>query len=498
MNKRLTALLMAVLMFSSAALSCGDSGGAAPAATTAPEAAAVETVPEETAPPLLDELPEDLDLGGMTIRCYGRVAGHYDELSVDEMNGEVINDAVYTRDLNVEQRLNCEIEDNLIKGGGDYDAYNVLKTTVQAGSDDFDLFINNSYTSATASADGFFVEISQMSYIDRDKPYWSQGYNWSASNGGQQYLVTGKGFLGFYRSMCATVFNKSMFERYGVDMPYQTVLDGLWTVDAQIDLAKKFYADLNGDGAKDETDNYGYVTNAVRDTGINDGFWASLDLRVMGKDEDGWYCPAFEAEKFTSAIDKLLALIYSDGSGTFGESMNDSPVAKIFYDGRAAMRNASVGFAEAGDTRNMEDDYGFLPMAKASEEQSEYYSLDQDQFIVYGVPLTVPEDRTESMGIFIEAFASESYATVRPAYYEIALTQKYMNDEESIMMLDIVTNSMLVDPAILYLVMSPINIYFLRDLINKGTNTAASDYAKKEKSFLKFIEKVNKAYGFEG
>ena len=98
---------------------------------------------------------------------------------------------------------------------------------------------------------------------------------------------------------------------------------------------------------------------------------------------------------------------------------------------------------------------------------------------------------------FIEAYASESYATVRPAYYEIALTQKYMNDEESVRMLDIVTNSMLVDPAILYLVMSPVNIYFLREIINKGTNTAASDFAKKEKSFIKFIDKVNKAYGKE-
>ena len=497
MKLRAAALLLAALMLASSAISCGEAKDAPSAGTTA-QAQTAETVPEETTSPLLDDLPDDIDLGGMNIRCFGRVSSSRgDEVSVEEMNGEVINDAVYTRNLNVEQRLNCKITDNLIKGGGDYDAYNELKVTVQAGSDDFDLFVNNSYTSATASADGFFVEISQMEHIDREKPYWSQGYNWSASNGGRQYLLTGSGFLGFYRFMCATVFNKSMFARYDVALPYQTVIDGLWTVDAQIDLAKKFYADLNGDGVKDEGDNYGYVTNAVRDTGINDGFWASLDLRVIGKDEDGWYCSVFDAEKFSIAIDKLLGLIYSDGSGTFGEKLNDTPVGDIFFQGRAAMRNASVGFAESANARNMEDDYGFLPMAKATEEQKEYYSLDQDQFIVYGVPLTVSADRIESLGAFIEAYASESYATVRPAYYEIALTQKYMNDEESVRMLDIVTNSMLVDPAILYLVMSPVNIYFLREIINKGTNTAASDFAKKEKSFIKFIDKVNKAYGKE-
>jgi ABC-type glycerol-3-phosphate transport system substrate-binding protein len=386
----------------------------------------------------------------------------------------------------------------LLVDGSDYDAFNIMRDTTAAGSDDYDLFINNSYTTAQLAAEGNFIDLTGVEYVDLEKPYWSQGYNWSSSVGGHQYLATGKGFLGFYRSICITCFNKSLFQRFGVEEPYAKVLEGAWTVDYQNSVASLFYEDLNGNGVRDEADRYGYVTNGVRDTGINDGFWAALDLRLVGKDEEGWYIPTMDLDKFSSAIDKLLALLYGDGSGRFGEAMNDTPTLKCFTEGRAAMINNFLNFAESGRAREMEDDYGILPMAKSSEDQSEYYALDQDQFIVYGIPLTVPEDRIDKIGIFLEAYASESFAVVRPAYYEIALSQKYANDRESVEMLDLVTNSVYVDPAILYLTMSPINIYFLRDLIAGGQNTTASSYAKVEKTFRKFLEKLNKLYGMEG
>ena len=118
--------------------------------------------------------------------------------------------------------------------------------------------------------------------------------------------------------------------------------------------------------------------------------------------------------------------------------------------------------------------------------------------IVYGLPVTLPEDRIDSIGIFLEAFASESYANVKPAYYETALTEKYMNDEESKQMLNLITDSLYIDPAILYIGMSPINVNTLRSLLSKGENTIASTLAKQEKSMQKFIDKINKAYGAEG
>ena len=61
-----------------------------------------------------------------------------------------------------------------------------------------------------------------------------------------------------------------------------------------------------------------------------------------------------------------------------------------------------------------------------------------------------------------------------------------------------VTDSLYIDPAILYLSMSPINVNTLRTLLSKGENNIASTLAKQEKSMQKFIDKVNKAYGSVG
>ena len=101
------------------------------------------------------------------------------------------------------------------------------------------------------------------------------------------------------------------------------------------------------------------------------------------------------------------------------------------------------------------------------------------------------------LGIFMEAFAAESYATVKPAYYEIALTAKYVNDADSAAMLDIITNNVYVDPAILYLSIMNFNVMTLRDILGSGQNTAASRIASMQKQFQTNLDKINEAYGKE-
>ena len=86
---------------------------------------------------------------------------------------------------------------------------------------------------------------------------------------------------------------------------------------------------------------------------------------------------------------------------------------------------------------------------------------------------------------------------MKPAYYEIALTAKYVNDEESSAMLDIITNNVYVDPAILYLSIMNFNVMTLRDILGSGQNTSASRIASMQKQFQTNLDKINEAYGKE-
>ena len=489
-NRPAAALLSAAIL-SSALFACGESARpSSPSETKQNSGGDVSAETSVTESPYLASLPADTDLGGIEVRVTGYVdeASNGNELSVDELNGEVINDAVFTRNLNVEQRLNVKIKPNVTP---DWTKAGEIKTVIQSGSDEFDVYFARSSVCFDLSLNGMLLDVYKVDGIDSAKPYWSQGFIEAASINNRLYVLTGPMSLGFYRYMMIEVFNKDMFKRTGIDMPYQAVLDGKWTLDYQNSLASSFYIDINGDGNKDESDQYGFVTRMMNDTSINDGYWSSLNIRTLAKDEDGYYIPAIDAGHISEAFDHLLALM--KGDGTAGMCTFDDDIYRRFNNGLAAMSNARLYVVEGGDFRGMEDDYGILPMPKATEAQDSYYTLAQDQFICYGLPITIAEDRADSIGIFLEAFASESYATVKPAYYEVALTEKYMNDEESKQMLNLVIDSLYIDPSIYF--GTPINIYLLRNMLVKGENNAASEIAKNENAMATFVDKLNAAYG---
>ncbi len=166
-----------------------------------------------------------------------------------------------------------------------------------------------------------------------------------------------------------------------------------------------------------------------------------------------------------------------------------------FNEGLSAMTVARLHVVEEGRFLEMEYEYGIIPMPKANEAQPDYYSYDQDQFLVYGIPKSVPVEEAEDMGMFLEAYASESYNTIKPAYYETALTVKYVNDAESAAMLDMIVEGMTIDPANMYLGMITFNApSLLRDILMKNENTAASMIASSKASVQTNIEKINEAY----
>lgn len=492
----LSALLASLLLCNGCLTGCGsntEETTAAPAVSSPEAETPAETEPEDPWP---DDLPEKMDLDGRTMRIMVRTEDFAsNEIAVEEMTGEVINDAVFTRNSNVCDRLNVNIEQELTRGGADNSASQALTNLVTAGSDDFDLFCSNSYTTVLLAVNGILTELTQLEHLDLTKEYWSQGFNETASIGGKQYICTGPMALGFYRYLMVGLFNKSLFDRFGVEYPYDTVLEGGWTLEAQNALAQVFYTDTNGDGTRDADDTYGFYTRASNDTSINDGYWGSLNLRTISKDENGYYVYDINQENFVNGLDNLLALMTGDGS--FSNAANDTAIHQKFSEGTVAMCNARLHVVEDDKLRSMEDDYGVLPLPKADENQENYYSLAQDQFLVYAIPLSVQQTGLEDIGMFLEAFASESYKVVRPAYYEIALTSKYMNDAESAAMLDLVANNMYIDPAILYLSYFNLNVGTLRNILKAGENTIASTIASNQKVMAKTVDKLNKSYGAE-
>ncbi len=92
--------------------------------------------------------------------------------------------------------------------------------------------------------------------------------------------------------------------------------------------------------------------------------------------------------------------------------------------------------------------------------------------------------------------AIESYITVTPAYYEIALERKYTRDEESSEMVDIILANRVYDIGMVYSTIG-IGRIFEEQAVKKNADFA-SVYAKKEKSSKKKLELIVEAFAEMG
>ena len=150
---RTLCLLLSLLMLAPTLASCGGTETETTTDTSTSGETAVETE-TETEDPWLDDLPEDMDLGGRTINILSRVEGEeMNEFVVEEMTGDVINDAIFTRNLNLEARLNVKIENTPI-WGDDASGTTELENVVVSGSTDYDIFCSNSYRTAESGYKG--------------------------------------------------------------------------------------------------------------------------------------------------------------------------------------------------------------------------------------------------------------------------------------------------------------------------------------------------------
>ena len=234
-----------------------------------------------------DRLPEGLNLEGKTVTILSRLYERYqNELTVDGLTGDVVNDAVYNRASAVRDRLNVKIDNRKEMGSNAaHGALEIITRSVLSGEDEFDIYVGSMYNSTAASADGHWMNLYDVEYLDPSQSYWSAYYIEKASVGKNIYTITGDLAISMIRLLGVTFFNKSTAADYSIDDLYATVNDGAWTIAYELELIKDIYKDLNGDGERDNGDLYGLGTS---DTFSVDAYTSSFDLEILAKDENNY------------------------------------------------------------------------------------------------------------------------------------------------------------------------------------------------------------------
>ncbi len=395
------------------------------------------------------------------------------QVIVEEETGEVLNDAMYRRNMTVEETYDVTLTQYTYKDGE-----NILKTAVAAGDDAYELVITRCPNALTFWKDGLLLPIDQLPNVNLEKKYWDQSINESLSIGGCQYIAEGAFNLDSYDLTFCLVFNKAMAEEHGIQDIYETVSGGNWTMDRMEQDMVTVTTDWNGDGAMDESDMWGYTAHPKM---IAPGFWIGAGVTSIAKDEEDLPYISMMETGFMDVFERTFRLIWdSDGAYPMEGDHLDIPTEcrNMFAENRCLYMDMSFFFIPS--LRDMDTDFGVIPYPKYTAEQDSYHAR-----VCYYMPTVVPVTCADQdfTGYMLEVLNCESYKTVIPAYYEISLKSKASRDEESADMLDLIFAARVIDIGDSTLC-GDIRDNFIYQMMKNDKRDLASQVASKEKSIV--------------
>lgn len=480
--RRITAalLLSAVLL---SALSCADSGAPAdtPQETLSPdnETTIAETTTEGP------DLP-DKTYDGETVHFLTALNQGYDwytskEIFAEGETGELFNDAVYRRNLVIEDRFDIKITQNCVPG-----PENVAKKSLSAGDTEYDVVMPYMSNSISLLQSGLFYDLKTVPYLDLDKPWWDQRANDNLSYRGRLFMTTGD--ISILDNECTMVmfFNKQLVTDFGLESPYDLVRSGAWTMDALTAMSSSVTADINGDGKLNKEDRFGLSVAGNAPISL----YFAAGERIINSDGDGGLMITMNSPRASDVIEKIMntcldTLAFNKINGSDGGF--DTPCA-MFLDGRLMF--VTFALVDINGLRDAEFEFGILPYPKYNEAQEEYNSL-ISTICVPTVSLPYNCRNPELVGVTLSAMAHGSLDTLTVAYYDNALKTRYVRDDESGEMLDIIFSTRVYDLGFICDIGGLSSL--VGNLYNKKSTDFASAYAKVESKAQAALDKLTES-----
>lgn len=485
--RKTVSFFLAVLALAAAVstASCGgDSQTTVDTASTSP--VTTEAVTEEPGPKL--ELP-DTDFGGKNVNVL--IPSEYADHYIAELEtGDVVGDAVYNRNRMVEELLNVKYNYISEKGGwDDRETFKgIIRNSVLAADGAHDLIYGYQVCVIPMTLEGVFMDINEVPNIDLEKPWWVQNLTDTISIGGKLYTAIGDASISLYSAISVLYFNKKLVADYGLPDPYSMVLDGTWTLDAFYDLIKDAYSDLNGDGKLTFGDDaFGYTVPGVPQR----SFQTATEFKVFDYDEKGMPYFVELSEKDVDLYVKMADILDSPSVNFEGQSVStNAEYLAPFVSDKILIANGAISYIN--DLRDMETDFGILPLPKRDEAQEAYHSQVGTASAMCFVPKTAPD--VSMTGMVAEAMNYYSYKEVIPAYFEIALKEKYTRDETVKKMLDIIREGAEVNFTFAFSTMFTPFPNTIMPLSKNASRDIASAYAKYTNSWKKTLDNLLEAY----
>ncbi len=479
--KKLTVLfLVAAMIFTSFSfVSCGGDGDDTTAATVTGGGGGEGGIYDPELSPT--------DWGGKEFVILANTGYWGEAFDFESESEDPVDTAVYMRNRAVEQKYGVKIVETKSDS-----ASTAVQTAFKSGSDDYDACYLGAYQLAPLASTGIFHDLTTVENLNLEKGYWDQALIRDLSVDNKIFYATGDLFTTPLQGTFLMLFNKKLQENYDLPDFYQMVRDNKWTIDYLTQVVNDMgcgYVD-NGDGAVGVEDTFGLGVQEE----VYIGFFYGLGGRLTLKDTNDLPVMNINNQTTVTYIDLINKLTRTGNNAIDAHEwldvMNgDFASVAAFDEGRCLF--LSTNASNIASFREMEDDFGVLPMPMLNEEQGSYYSFAYNGSNLVAIPILNTEDIAFT-GFVLEALAAESYKTVTPAYYTQTLKGKYQRDEESYEMLDIAVRNRIWDFA--YICGFGSIFMSFTNQIRNGSGTFTSFVRRAERTFQSDLDEYVEAY----
>ena len=215
-------------------------------------------------------------------------------------------------------------------------------------------------------------------------------------------------------------------------------------------MAEAADRDVNGDGAPDKGDVFGFA--AEHDSVFYGLFGAGV--RYTTRDKDGNISLSLYNETSVDYVGKIVTLLRDKDTSMYSEEWKkgysnvhpDFFMPKLMANELLFYSNQLLGTL---NLREMESDFGVVPMPKANEKQKEYVSIANTYFSDHVVvPATC--GRLEQTGHVLDAMGYYAQQYITPAFVEQSIKLKGVRDEDSMKMINLILDSQIFDVGLIF------------------------------------------------
>ncbi len=443
MKKQISALLALMLTLTA----CGSG---APAETTAAQGGESGETTTSASESARDSLDPTLDFGGETVTLYVDKMCSLPEFDC-EQTGDVVEDAVYKRNITVQERLNVVFDfieaesswsDNL------QSFQDPVRNSIMAGDAAYDIVAGYCVSMGNLAGNLIFTDLGATKHLDFSQPWWPDSLMDDLAVDGKLYFASGDISTNMVGTMFSVLFNKELVADYNIESPYALVDAGKWTLDKFFGLTKDVYTDLNNNGQKDNGDFYGIT---AQNTSIDNLYYASgMNIVIQDKEAGMKVSPDFGSEKMATLVERLCSYFH-DGDSVYLGGEDDHPEATQAF---PVFKNSNAIFALSGlkyalqKLRDADFEYGVVPTPKYDESQEKHHTTVAYTGAQYAIPIDAKN--IDMSSAVMEALAIEGYYTLSPAFFETAMKVKYTSDDDSARMFDIMKESLSFDFGRIY------------------------------------------------